>query len=58
MSYLNLVIWNTTVSIATRYWLDGLGIKPWWEWDFLYPFRLALWLTQNPIQWLLGHSLV
>lgn len=31
MSYLNLVIWNTTVSIATRYWLDGLGIKPWWE---------------------------
>jgi len=29
------------VGIPTRYWLDGLGIKPQWVQDFPHPSRLT-----------------
>ena len=41
----------SSVSIATRYGLDGLGIKSRWGRDFLHPLRPALGTTQPP-----GHS--
>jgi hypothetical protein len=35
---------------ATRYELDGPGIKSRWERDFQHPSRLALGSTQPPVQ--------
>ena len=32
----------STFNIATCYGLNGPGIEPWWERDFLYPSRLIL----------------
>jgi hypothetical protein len=47
---------DSAVSIATRYGLDGSGIKSWWRRNFLRPSGLALGPTQPPIQWVLGLS--
>ena len=33
---------DSSVGIATRYWLDGPGIESRWWQDFLHPFRPAL----------------
>jgi hypothetical protein len=33
---------DSSVGIATRYWLDGLGIEFWWGRDFAHTYRLAL----------------
>jgi hypothetical protein len=42
---------DSTVSIATRYGLDGPGIESRWGRDFLHPSRPVLGPTQPPIQW-------
>jgi hypothetical protein len=42
---------DSSVSIATRYGLDGPEIESWQGRHFLYPSRLALGPTQPPIQW-------
>jgi len=44
-------------TIATRYRLDGPGIKSWWKQVFPYSSRLVQRPTQPPIQWVPGHSL-
>ena len=44
-------ITDSSVGIATRYGLDGPGIESRWGRDFPHPSRLALGLTQPPIQW-------
>jgi hypothetical protein len=41
---------DSSVGIATRYGLDGLGIESRWGRDFPNPSRLALGLTQPPIR--------
>ena len=46
--------WDSVVSIATCYGLEGSGIKSRWGRDFLHPSRLALGPTQTPIQWVPG----
>jgi hypothetical protein len=43
---------DSSVSIATQYWLDSPGIEYHWRRDFLYPSRPALGPTQTPIKWL------
>jgi hypothetical protein len=48
---------NSSVSIATRYGLDGPGIESRWGRDFPYKSRPALWPTQPPIQWVPGYFL-
>jgi len=45
---------DSSVGIATRYWLDGLGIEFRRGRDFPRPSRPVLGLTQPPIQWVPG----
>jgi hypothetical protein len=45
---------DSVVSVATRYGLDGPGIKSRCGRDFLHPSRLALGPNQPPIQWVPG----
>ena len=47
---------DSSVGIATRHGLDGLGIESRWGRDFLHPSRRALGPTQRPIQWVPGLS--
>jgi hypothetical protein len=44
----------SSVGIATRYGLDGLGIEFRWRRDFPHPSRPVLGPTQPPIQRVLG----
>jgi hypothetical protein len=37
---------DSSVCIATRYWLDGPGIESRWGRDFLHPSKSALESTQ------------
>ena len=48
---------DSAVGIATIYGLDVLGIEHRWGVRILYSFILALWPTQPPIQWVMGHFL-
>jgi hypothetical protein len=47
-------LWNSVVSIATHYGLEGPGMKSRWGQAFLHLSRLALGPTQSPVQWVLG----
>jgi hypothetical protein len=42
---------DSSVDIATCYWLDGPGVESRWERDSLHPSRLKLTLSQHPAQW-------
>ena len=45
---------DSSVSIATRYGLEGPGVESRWGRDFLHPFRPDLGPTQPPMQWVPG----
>ena len=56
MSYIGYCTYKAAIRtrIATCERLDGLGIESQWEQDFLHQSRLALGLTQPPVQRVLG----
>ena len=52
--YVSHVGRDSSVSIATRYELDGRGSNPHRGQDFPRPSRQGLGSTQPPVQWLMG----
>jgi len=46
-----MVFMASSVDIATRYCLEGQGIKFLWGRDFPLPSRQALRSTRSPVQW-------
>jgi hypothetical protein len=50
----NILGRHSSVSIATRYGLEGPGIQYRWERDFPHPSRPALGPSQPPVQWVPG----
>jgi len=46
--------WDCFLGVATRYGLDGPGIKSRWGWDFAHPSSPSLGPTQPPVQWVPG----
>jgi hypothetical protein len=47
---------DSSIGIATRYGLNGLGIESRWRRDFAHPSRPALGPNQTHTQWILGLS--
>jgi hypothetical protein len=47
-----VIIYNVSVTIATRYGLDGPGIETRWRKHFPRSSRAALGPTQLPVQWI------
>ena len=47
---------DSSVGIATWYWLDGPGFESRWERVFPLPSRPTLGPTQHPIKWVPGLS--
>jgi hypothetical protein len=47
---------DSAVGIATRYGMEGTGIKSRWGRDFPHLFRPTLGPTQPPLQWVPGLS--
>ena len=50
-----VIIYNVSVTIATRCGLDGTGIDSRWRKDFPLSSRPALGPSQLPIQWIPAH---
>jgi hypothetical protein len=47
---------DSSIGIATRYGLDGLGIESRWERDIPHSSRPALGSTKPPVHWVPGLS--
>jgi hypothetical protein len=54
--YINLSGPGSSVSIATGYGLDGLGIESRWGRDIPHLSRPALGPASSPVQWVPGLS--
>jgi hypothetical protein len=52
----NIVDRDSSVGIAIRYGLDGLGIESRWGSSYVAPSILALWPTQPSVQWVPRNS--
>ena len=46
--------WDSSVGIATSYWLEGLGIEYRWARDFPHQSSPAVGHNQPPVQWVPG----